>query len=253
MNLKRALVVCKHENGSMPDIEGHGIDLVYSWKNTLTPKDLQGFDFIISIGGDGTALSASHYLINKPLLSVNSAPESSEGALTTLTLDKLKEKLVKISKGDFEVESLERIDVYVNGKVQEPIAWNDIFFASVKAYHISKYIVNARIGGVTIEEIQKSSGLIFATGAGSTAWYRSAGGKPFGPQEKVFKMIVREPYQGRIGKFKLLNATFGPEDWIKIKPLVPSVLAIDSIREFLLDRGDDVEIRQSRHPLLRIR
>ena len=137
-------------------------------------------------------------------------------------------------------------------KKQLPITWNDVFFASVKAYHVSRYKLLATILGKKYEEMQMSSGLVLATGAGSTAWFRSAGGQSFSPQEKVFKMIVREPYHGR-NQFKLLNAEFGPNDSLKLIPLIPSVVAIDSIREFLLNPGDVVEIRRSERPLLRIK
>jgi len=102
------------------------------------------------------------------------------------------------------------------------------------------------------EEEQRSSGLIFSTGTGSTAWFKSARGEPFSPQSKFIKMIVREPYLGRIKKFSVLNATIYENEKIEVVVLVPSVLAIDSIKEYGLNKGDIVKINISKHPLRRI-
>jgi len=248
-----ALVVCKHsensEEGAVCRLINHnGFKIKYAWKNSLIRSDLEGVDFVISIGGDGTALSASHYLENKPLLAVNSDPGKSEGALTTINIDELERKLVQIRKGDVKTEKLERISVSVNGKIVEPIALNEVFISNSKAYLVSRY--NLRVGD-KVEE-QKSSGLIFSTGTGSTAWFKSSGGEPFGIDEKFIKMIVREPLLGRLGKFNVLNHTIEEGESVIVEILTPSVLAIDSIREIELKKGDEVKIRISDKPLFRV-
>ena len=193
----RALVVCKHQKNSSEAkickiINSKGFYFVYSWKNTLKPSELKNVDLVISIGGDGTALSASHYLIDKPLLAVNSAPETSIGALTTISIDELPKKLEEIKLGKRKIQKLERIEVWINNKLKEPIALNEVFIANEKAYLMSKYKI--KFNGN--EETQKSSGLIFSSGTGSTAWFKSAGGKPFPSDSRYVKMLVREPYIG---------------------------------------------------------
>ena len=107
----KVLVVCKDE-GSKDDescrmIKEEGFEVVYAWKNTLSKKELEGVDFVISIGGDGTALSASHYLEDKPLLAVNSRPGKSEGVLTIISIGDLNQKLKEIKKKGFELEELD--------------------------------------------------------------------------------------------------------------------------------------------------
>lgn len=250
----KVLVVCKHLDG-VDDSEAHdiiensGLEAVYAWKNTLVRDELNGIDFVISIGGDGTALSASHFLEDKPLLAVNSSPLTSVGALTTLTVDKLGEKLKEISEGRYKTENLERIEVRINDKVIEHLALNDVFIASEKAYHISKYKLKFK----NEEEIQRSSGLIFSTGTGSSAWFKSAGGIPFSPQSKFVKMITREIYCGKEEcSLKFRNIQINENEEIEVIPLVKSVLAIDSIREYLLGEGDAVRIKISGKPLKRI-
>jgi NAD kinase len=230
-------------------VEKEGFDFLNAWKNNLKKSDLENVDFVISIGGDGTALTASHYLTDKPLLAVNSNPGKSEGALTTLNIDELEKKLDEIKDNKHKIEKLERIEVLVNGKKIDFLALNEVFIANEKAYLISKYKLKYRGN----EEEQRSSGLIFATGAGSTAWFRSAGGVPFESHKKFIKLLVREPYFGRLGKFKLLKADIKENEEIEIFPMMDSVLAIDSIREIKLKEGDRVKIKISDSPLERIR
>jgi NAD kinase len=249
----RALIVCKHPHEKEhPDIhkilENSGLEITYAWKNTLTRGELADMDFVVSIGGDGTALSASHFIEDKPLLAVNSSPETSVGALTTLTLEELKEKLEQISKKKFKTENLERIEIAINGKPVEHLALNEVFIASERAYHISKYKIKFK----NEEELQRSSGLIFSTGTGSTAWFRSSGGIPFSPQSKFIRMIVREPYCGKNSCKTIKNLEIKEDEQIEVIPLVKSVLAIDSIREYFLNPEDEVVIKISKSPLKRI-
>lgn len=251
----KALVVCKDRDDDKKIhkiISESGIDSVYVWKNNLTKKDINGFgeiDFVISIGGDGTALSASHFIDDKPLLAVNLSPGVSVGALTTISVDNLAGKLEEIKLGKFRTEKLERINILINGKTAEHLALNEVFIASEKAYHISKYKIKFKGN----EEVQRSSGLIFSTGTGSTAWFKSSGGAPFSPQSKFIRMIVREPYCGD-KEYKLLikDIKINENEEIQIEPLVKSVLAIDSIREYSLNAGDIVKIKISNKPLRRI-
>ncbi|MFH1290802.1 MAG: NAD(+)/NADH kinase [Nanoarchaeota archaeon] len=254
----KVLVVCKHSEDSDESkgcrlIKNTGFEIVYSWKDTLKPSDLEEVDIVISIGGDGTALLASHFLIDKPLLAVNSAPKTSEGALTTITADELDRKLGEIKKGAFQLEKLERIEVYINDKLQKPLALNEVFMANRNAYLMSRYKVRVENEGRVIEEEQRSSGLIFSTGTGSTAWFKSAGGEPFSAQERYIKMLVREPFLRRISRFKTLVTMVNERGWAEIVPLTDMVLAIDSIREFLITPKDKVKIKISNRPLLRIK
>jgi NAD kinase len=251
----RTLVVCKYPEDSSEAkacriINREGFDFVYAWKNTLKPSDLEGVRLVISIGGDGTALSASHYLSSQSLIAVNSAPETSVGALTTISLKELEKKLEEIKTGKHKTENLERISVFINGKNVEPIALNEVFIGNINAYLISKYKVKFN----DKEEIQKSSGLIFSSGTGSTSWFKSAGGKPFAANSRYIKMLVREPYEGYKKEIKYLfkEKTVGENEEIFVIPLTPAVLAIDSIREFKLNPNDEVVVKISNHPLKRI-
>ena len=258
MKKLKALVVCKYHQDSQESkifrgIESEEIEIKYSWKNKLLKEDLDGVDFVVAIGGDGTALSASHFLVGKPLLAVNSDPAKSEGALTTISLNELKDKLEEIKNGNYKTEKLERIEVLINEEKQNILALNEVFIANEKTYLSSKYHIKYLGGGSKIEEDQISSGLLFSTGTGSTAWFKSAGGQPFAADEKYIKMIVREPYIRKILRFSMLEKTIHDGDSITVIPYTNSILAIDSIREIKLKKGDEVKIEISKWPLLRIK
>jgi NAD kinase len=250
----KALIVCKHPTDSIDAkacqlVQQEGIETIYAWKNTLTKDKLQNIDLVISIGGDGTALSASHYLTDAPLLAVNDSPETSVGALTTISIDQLKEDLEKIKNKNYNKVDLERIQILVNNKQLDHLALNDVFIGNEKSFQMSKYTLQFN----NVKENHYSSGLIFSTGTGSTAWHNSAGGQPFSPQAKYIKMIVREPYQGRIGKPKTTNLTIQETESINIIPQTESILVIDSIRQYPLKKTDMVTIKISKYPLKRIK
>ncbi|RMD66787.1 hypothetical protein D6817_03400 [Candidatus Pacearchaeota archaeon] len=257
MRKLRILVVCKHPSNS-PEasacrlISSKGVKVVYSWKNTLKPERLKGVDVIVAIGGDGTVLSASHYVTRQLLLAVNSSPSSSVGHLTTITLEKLDKKIEQIKRGNFKIEELQRIEVSINGKKLKPLALNEVFMGSAKPYLISRYRVIVRTPSRTFEERQRSSGLIVSTGTGSTAWFKSAGGKPFSPQAPYARFVVREPYLSRLDKLKLRAKEIRKHDALYIIPEVPFTLAIDSIREFSVKPNAKIKLSLARFPLRRI-
>lgn len=248
----KTLVVCKHpertlESESCKMIES-SLNPIFAWKNHLTKKDLENIDLVIALGGDGTVLSASHYIKDKPILAVNSSPGKSEGALTTISSSQLGKKIEEIKDNKFKTEKLERIEVSINNTPLDILSLNEVFIANEKAYLISKYKIKFN----NIEEEQRSSGIIFSTGTGSTAWFNSASGTPFPANSKFIKMIVREPYKGKLGRFSLTETTIKENDEFTFIALTPSILAIDSIREVKLKEGDEVKIKISKHPLLRI-
>ena len=248
----KALVVCKHPNKedsakACKVVEG-SFEVLHEWKDTLTKANLEDVDVVVGIGGDGTILSASHYVEDELLVGVNSNVNTSEGALSTVTVDNLSEILKGILDKKEVVEKLERIDVLINGKSVGMYALNEVYVGHDKAYRTSKY--NLEVNGKSEE--QRSSGILVVTGTGSTAWYASAGQKPFDSLAKYLMMFVREPYSGRIYKPTLLREKVDDDGEVKIVPLVPSIVVLDSIREIHVKIGDEIVIKRSSFVLNRV-
>jgi len=249
----KALVVCKHpknarEFNECKIIKINGLEVFYSWKNALTERELKDIDFIITMGGDGTALSTSHFIKNQPMLAVNLNPNKSEGALTSIPFNLLEQKLKEIIRKENREEKYVRIEVKINNKPIDFLALNEVFIGNAKPYIISRYKIKFKQD----EEEQKSSGLIVATGAGSTAWFKSAGGIPFNPTERIIKMIIREPYKGKLSNPKITSLTIKEGEELIVIPKTKLILSIDSIREISLSEGEEVKIRISKTPLIKI-
>lgn len=207
-----------------------------------------GKDLVISIGGDGTFLKAASFIRdNTPIVGINSEPGESEGALTSICYNELV-FLDEIIKGNFKTIMRERIETELNNKLLKEIALNEVYVGALTQFHASRY----RIKFKNKEEEQRSSGVVIASGSGSCAWYKSAGGKPFSHDESKIKFIVREPYMGdRLFKPKILNGELQAGDFIELKSerTDGGVIAIDATTIHEFNKGAVVKVRLSDKPL----
>lgn len=217
-------------------------------RDELSKKSFKNKDFVIAIGGDGTFLRASHFVGSSIIMGVNSDPKNKEGFFMCCNIDDFGNKFRKIIKNNFKKIKLNRLEVKICNKKLDISALNEVYVGSAKAYHTSSYEIF--IDGK--KEIQKSSGVLIATAAGSTAWIGSAGGRKLGLNSKKIQYLARDPYSGRISKASLKK---GFADKIKIKALKSDlVVVIDSLtKEYTLKKGNSVEIMASDEPLTAIR
>ena len=212
------------------------------WKNTLKEKDLERQKLVVSLGGDGTFLSTSHFVKNQIILGVNRDKKKSEGALTSISLENLKRKLKRIKEGNFYTKKYTRIKVKIfqkNKCLLTEYALNEVYIGNVNPHHTSKYTLLFK----EREENQVSSGIVISTGTGSKAWYKSMGGRPFSRTKNKIKFIVREPYTRKIHKTNLKKGKIKRKEFLEIGNFVShNILAIDSIRTYPLKKGDKVRI-----------
>lgn len=211
-------------------------------------KSLKGkFDLVVSIGGDGTFIESSQLIRDKTLiLGVNSDPLHSEGAHTSATRKDFEAKMKKIIEGDFSVEKWTRLEVTIDHKKSSVLSLNEIYIGAAQLYNTSRYwlFVNR------IWEEQKSSGVIFSTGCGSTAWYSSAGGRPFSKTSKEGRFIVREPYCGHLVCGRTINGIIKEGDSVHIRSnMRDGMIAIDSAAVYPFPKNKEASIRVSDKPL----
>ena len=152
--------------------------------------DATPFDLVITVGGDGTLLQASHSVGTTPVLAVNSAPSHSVGFFCGARLGGVHKALTAALAGKLARVHLTRMQVVVDGEVVHSRVLNDALFCHQSPAATSRYIVEHN--GV-IEE-HKSSGIWIGPAAGSTAAQRSAGGKVLPLASRSLQMVVREPY-----------------------------------------------------------
>lgn len=209
-------------------------------------REMLDVDLVITVGGDGTFIRAASYLKEVPILGINSEPEFSEGALTSL-IDNELDVLENLLKVDYDIVKRQRIKVIFNGKELDQLALNDVYVGSTTHYHASRYVIDFK---GKLEE-QRSSGVLFSTGSGSSAWYKSAGGNVFDFDEKKIKFLVREPFAGRIFDPKMIEGECLGGEKIKViaKRHEGGVISLDSNFHKEFNIPDVVELELSEYPL----
>jgi NAD+ kinase len=161
-------------------------------------------DLVVTVGGDGTLLAASHGIpAGVPLVGVNSAPSHSVGFFCAVKKGGAREALAAALEGGLRRVELARMAVELNGEALHTRVLNEALFCHASPAATSRYILrlvaaDGREPGkddVLAEEEQKSSGMWIGPAAGSTAAQRSAGGRVLPLTSQKIQYVVREPYQ----------------------------------------------------------
>lgn len=172
------------------DFHGFDFQVVYGARSELP----EGFDAIVTVGGDGTVLAASHSPIcdETPILGVNSAPSFSVGNFCRSSARTVRKDLSDLMKGLLGTSHLTRMEVALNGTPVSNRILNEALVTDACPAAMSRYIL--RYGKV--EEEQRSSGFWIGTSSGSTGAQRSAGGIVFGQgTSRLLQIVVRELFQ----------------------------------------------------------
>jgi len=187
----RAAIVYKHnsldiakEVKSFLDERGISSDLFQ------TPsRDLESYDFIVSVGGDGTILRILQEVLHcPPIFGVNTGKI---GLLTHSEPEKFREELEKVVRGELGVEEFMRIECYVNGE-SKLIAMNEVaILSSVPARLLG---MRVRVDGVEIENL-RGDGMLFSTPVGSTAYALSTGGPIVDPYLSSILIVPVAPFK----------------------------------------------------------
>lgn len=200
----------------------------------------KNYDLVLVLGGDGTLIQASHCIENELILGINSDSKTSEGGLMNLDENTM-EVLPRLLLEKYEVNNVERASVYINGKLVKEQALNEVYFGASNQFYTSRY--DLILGDK--KETQRSSGVLIVTATGSTAWYKSAGGKPFA---SGMKFLVREPFVSRIFNPELLEGDAKDLSFVSDMHH-EAVVALDSNFILPIKFGDKVDIVVSKNPL----
>ena len=221
----------------------NNLKVKFAWKNKLKKEQFKNKNLIITIGGDGTFLSASHFVENQLIIGVNDNPNRSEGFLTSININELKSKIIKILQKKFFVKEYQRAKIEICKEKQCPLtelALNEVYIGNKNPHHPSRYILKNN----NKEEIQMSSGVLITTGTGSTAWYKAMGGWPFNKSKKQLRFRIREPFSGRLHKTKIKKGKIKNNKQISITcKMNHGIIAIDSIRVYKISLDETVTIK----------
>jgi NAD+ kinase len=202
---------------------------------------------VVSVGGDGTLLAASHHIAEVPILGVNSAPDHSVGFFCPAHPENVGSLLEAALEGTLPSVHLARMQVSVNSRVCSRRVLNEALFSHANPGATSRYIVSH---GERSEE-QRSSGVWVGTAAGSTAATRSAGGRVLPLASRRLQLVVREPYIEPGDTYSLDRVIIEPDQHVTLlNKMEDARLYLDGpYRQVPVELGDRVVCSVSEEPL----
>jgi len=150
------------------------------------------YDFVITVGGDGTFLEACQKIKNQVILGVNSAPSFRVGKLCSANATNFERIIRRIVEKKFTLSPWQRLRLQLEGHVRPIECVNDILICNSDPAAMSRYYLKID----KIKEEQRNSGIWIATPAGSSGAIQSAGGKPLKMNERKIQYMPRELYYG---------------------------------------------------------
>lgn len=217
-------------------------------RDDLSLDSSRNADLLIALGGDNHFLFVTHHCGATPVLGVNSDPAGSEGALTCCTADTLARNAAALRAGEYVREAWPRLQAEINGR-PFAAATSEYFFGETKRMFMTRH--RLRLGERT--EMQRGSGFLVVTGAGSTGWYHSAcrfalpGGDVFPKTNREARFLMTEPYHGRLSGYAMAQGTLRAGETLEIVSLNDNagIATADSMETAPFPRGAVAKIRVS--------
>lgn len=225
----------------------HGISFTEISRSENQPSEQ--FSAVITVGGDGTLLTASHYLDDHPLpvIGIRSS-RASVGYLCAGDIKHVPQLIAQLAQGQVAYLPRQRLKAEVRRAEDNSLqtsfpVLNDFLFANSNPASTTRY--RLEIAGKV--ELQKSSGIWIATATGSTAAISAAGGQVLPTDDPRFQYAVRELYLGG-EPFELQRGFFDPEQdgFLIENHCARAILALDGERGLMrLKFGDRVSFRRA--------
>jgi NAD+ kinase len=202
---------------------------------------------VITIGGDGTLLTAAHHIGDGVALAVNSAPRDSIGHFCLTDRRGFEARLRSVEEGRLRPLRLSRLASTLDSRPLPELATNDLLIAHDHPAATSRYRLSVGAQG----EEHRSSGIWIATAAGSTAGIRSAGGWRMPLRSRRFQYRVRELYREPGRRYRLAAGFVGAGESLGVDSrMEDGWIFIDGARTAYRFRfGAHLEVRVSERPL----
>jgi len=206
-------------------------------------------DIVVALGQDGVVANTMKYLDGHPLIGLNPDAKRYDGILLPFKPADLPALLPEVATEKRAAKSVTMAKARLSDG-QELYAVNDLFIGARS--HVSAVY---EIAAGEQHERQSSSGLIVATGLGSTAWFKSivtgslaiagsfGGAQPDAHYDALpwdareLRFAVREPFPSRSSQVNLVCGRLTTSDTLRLRSLMPEngVIFSDGIEADRLD------------------
>jgi len=229
--------------------------MAYAWKHGCEaefatiecPKDAS---VMISIGGDGTFLSAARlaYPNDVPVIGVNLG---NLGFLTEIEPEDIEKKIQMILSDDFQIEERMVLDVTINIKGEAQIVNFALNDAVISKSSMSKILHLGLSINRQFIDVVSGDGIIVASATGSTAYSMSAGGPIVEPDLNILLVTPICPHS-------LFSRPFVTARDRVVKVAVDdssenATASVDGKDFYELKSEDYIEVAKAPKPLLLIR
>ncbi len=240
-------------------------DARYIQREELPYLENGGYDLMISFGGDNHFVHVSHYVpAGRPILGLNSDPQSSTGALLYFSPNEFLKKIPALlesaplattnangsAKNGAAVESAIQcedwtrigceIETPEGRRKKLPPCISEITVRSTFHDYVSRYMIRKTTGpansngGEEKWEEHKNSGLLLSCGAGSTGWYRNC--QPISQQAKAafpkdadfFRTVAREVGSRARRSFEYIQTTVADGETLSVVSEMDGDITVDA-------------------------
>ncbi len=212
------------------------------------------FAAVVSVGGDGTLLAASHNIQSEGRLIGIRSSSSSVGYLCSAGINELKSLVQNLKSNKIAWQTVSRVKAQITkastGETIETVpVLNDLLYANANPAATTRYKILFR----DRYETHRSSGIWFATGMGSTAAVLAAGGERRPQTDTLFQFRVRELYKLGHKLPEIEGSLFDPSvDQLEIENRCPQAILATDGQHGNLDLGYGDIIKIQRGPLLHV-
>jgi NAD kinase len=232
----------------------HVIERSYLPTYLFAPRDL-----VVVIGQDGLVVNAAKYLDGQPIVAVNPDPERYDGVLLPYKPQGAAHAVTRVMAGAEGLRAVTMAEAVLSDG-QRLLAFNDLFIGP-RSHTSARYVI--RHGDR--QEAQSSSGVIVATGAGSTGWMSSVFNMAAGllpaigvaqraqpPQRRAWDseqlcFAVREPFRSHQTQAELVYGELGQQEHLTLESLMPEdgVIFSDGVEADFLQFNSGTSVRIS--------
>jgi len=244
--MKAALYIRKQGLHTDPRFIALQADLLQRGCQTYEVRDIEQLqkdtDVLLSIGGDGTFLSAAQIAAPSglPILGVNL------GRLGFMSEYKAEEVVEPLLSGAYTIEERVMLKPSVSGMGDCPAALNEVSLHRIGAAMLG---IDVSVDGQSLPTYW-ADGLLVATSSGSTAYSLSVGGPICMPESRVLIIAPIAPHNLNVRPLVVPDSC---HVGMSVRSRDPQVMMTMDNNNIILDRSSKVEVEVAQFSLKRIR